>query len=116
MKDDSANGESTAMMARVAISHDDISDFQSPAATAAALVTPTKKKHSSPPSSPPSAKVIHYTDARTKALGVKAELEELRRKQLAKNKRNEIGEEKWYDICKSLKEKQSSSPLFFFCS
>ena len=104
MKDDSASGESTAMMARGAISHDDISDCQSPAATAAALVTPTKKKHSSPPSSPPSAKVIHYTDARTKALGVKAELEELRRKQLAKNKRNEIGEEKWCATYKSLKE------------
>lgn len=104
MKDDSANGESTAMMAKGAISHDNISDCQSPAAIAAALVTPTKKKHSSPPSSPPSAKVIHYTDARTKALGVKAELEELRRKQLAKNKRNEIGEEKWCATYKSLEE------------
>lgn len=88
MGDESGNGEA-AVTSMANGAHVITTDAQTPAA---ALVTPTKQKSSSSDApSPPSAKVVHYTDVRTKALGVKAELEELRSKQLAKNIRSEIG-------------------------
>lgn len=62
----------------VTASHDK-NDRPSGMSLNAALVTPASEK------------VVHHTDVRTKALGVKAELEALRSKQLAKNIRSEIG-------------------------
>ena len=69
--------------------HTVLSSSPSAPQNTAALIAPSKEHLTGV--SPPSAKVVHYTDVRTKALGVKAELEELRRKQLAKNLRQDIG-------------------------
>lgn len=64
-----------------------------PSSSKAGVITPCDKEQHAPdiPLSPPSVKVVQHTDVRARALGVKAELEALRSKQLAQSIRNDIG-------------------------
>jgi hypothetical protein len=96
MGDEKGSGEASVIVDNESRSNRDghqqemsFSTSNTPFHTSVALVTPSRDQHNR--LSPPSARVVHHTDVRTKALGVKAELEELRSKQLAKSIRQDIG-------------------------